>query len=211
MPGETVRPGVGRTAARTPQLEPTPNGRRPIQVRHRRTWLAAAAVLAVGGAVGGQARVTRPVPVNDATAPADVVTSTTGPGVGAATVTWLAQQSFCAVNSPLADRTGDRTGAPHLDTDPDRAHLAWLPRTNATRAECTFRTTTAGAPVARRLASELNDSTAEPDGPRSCPADVGLAVLVSLHSGVGWQTAQVDTTGCATLVAAGFRPREPSA
>lgn len=180
-------------------------------MRHPRGWTVGVGVaaLAVAGAVAAQHWATRPVPVPVTGTPLPVTATAGGPAT--ATVTWVQRESFCAVTSPLTDHTGNRDRTPRVDPDADRARLGWLPGTNATRADCHPDTIALDAPAAGRLAREVNDSTAVPDGPRSCPADVGLSVLVSLRSARGWQTVQVDTTGCTALTAAGFRRRQPGA
>jgi len=121
-------------------------------------------------------------------------------------VTWR-PTGGCADTSFLTDGAVGQTRRPRVASDPDRVRLTWLPGLNATRSDCVAITTVADAAVAHRLASQISDSTVFPDGPTSCPADLGLAVVVSLHSRVGWQSVLINTTGCAALIAPGFAAR----
>lgn len=174
----------------------------------RTRWrVVVGAAVAVGAVAAGHAWAVSAVDVAvEPSAAGAVATGTSAPRVK---VVWL-PTGGCAATRSLTDSTGSTGGQgrrPRVASDPDTVRLTWLPGLNANWSNCVARTTTAAAAVAHRLADCINDSKPFPDGPISCPADLGLAVVVSLHSRVGWQSVQVDTTGCATLIAPGFTPR----
>ncbi len=169
-----------------------------------RWWVVVGAAVAVGAVAAGHAWAVSAVDVAvEPSAAGAVATGTSAPRVK---VVWL-PTGACRATGSLTDSTGSQGRRPRVASNPDTVRLTWLPGLNANRSNCAARTTSADAAVARRLADRINHSKPFTNGPMSCPADLGLAVVVSLHSRVGWQSVQVDTTGCATLVAPGFTPR----
>lgn len=172
-----------------------------------RRWMAALLGLSTFAVVTGQLRTTRTAQVA-ARPPSPAVTNVAAGPVPAVTLTWYpGTGGTCRWTSPLGTADGHQDRPPHLATDPDQARLSWLPGLNATRTECTVHVTTTGAAVARRLAGQVNASTPFPDGPVNCPADLTLAAPVSVRSAIGWQTVQIETTGCPDIRAAGFALR----